>query len=142
MKTQSKITARAGIKSRPAGPFHAAANGQQFPPDSSQPTPAVRSRNEFTIGEHLRVQREIEERAHRFWLAKGCALKNALDDWLKAEDEVLAKFVEARTQRHPLRPASCETQTQTGATISFRSATLHHRPAMPKQKATAAFQPS
>jgi hypothetical protein len=40
---------------------------------------------------------EIEERAHRFWLAKGCVLKNALDDWLKAEAEVLAEFAKSAT---------------------------------------------
>ena len=117
MKTLSKITARSGIKSCPAVQFHAAANCQQLPPDSGQPMPAVRSQNEITIEEHLGVQREIEERAHRFWFAKGCALKNALNDWLMAEEEVLAEFVKARTQRHPAQPVSNETQTKTGASV-------------------------
>ena len=117
MKTQSKITARSGNKSRPDIQFHAAANRQQPPPDSGLPKPAVRSQNEFSFEEHLRVQREIEERAHRFWFAKGCAVKNALNDWLKAEDEVLAEFVKARTQRHPAQPVSNATQTKTGASV-------------------------
>jgi hypothetical protein len=62
---------------------------------SAEPPPAVRLQVPFTIEEHLRVQREIEERAHRFWFAKGCALKIALDDWLKAEAEVLAEFAKS-----------------------------------------------
>jgi hypothetical protein len=117
MKTQSKIISRAGDKSRPAVQFQAAANRQQ-PPHSGQPMAAVRAQNEFSFEEHLRVQREIEERAHCFWFAKGCALKNALNDWLKAEDEVLAEFVKARTQRHPAQPVSNETQTKTGASLT------------------------
>jgi hypothetical protein len=117
MKTLSKITARSGIKSCPAVQFHAAANCQQLPPDSGQPMPAVRAQNEFTIEEHLRVQREIEERAHRFWFANGCAVKNALNDWLKAEDEVLAEFVKAHPKRPPVQPASNKTQTKTGASV-------------------------
>lgn len=117
MKMQSKITARSGNKWRPAVQFQAAENRQQSSPDSGQPMPAVRAQNEFTVEEHLRVQREIEERAHRFWLAKGCALKNALNDWLKAEDEVLAEFVKARTQRHLVQSASNKTQTQTEAPV-------------------------
>lgn len=142
MKTQFKITARSGNKSRPAAQFDAAANRQQPPPDSGQPMPAVRSQNEFSIEEHLRVQLEIEERAHRFWIARGSALKNALNDWLKAEDEVLAEFVKARTRRHPAQPASSKTQTKTGATAPLPSATIHHHQAMSKLKLTAAFQPS
>ena len=122
--------------------FHVAANRQQLPPDSGQPMPAVRSQNEFTIEEHLRVQREIEERAHRFWFAKSGALKNALNDWLMAEEEVLAEFVKARTQRRPVQPVSNATQTKTGAALPVRSATLHHHPVMSKQKSTAAYQPS
>jgi hypothetical protein len=117
MKTHSKITARSDNKSRSAVQIHAAANCLQLPPNSGQPMPAVRAQNEFTVEEHLRVQREIEERAHRFWFAKGCALKNALNDWLKAEDEVLAEFVKARTQHHPAQPVSNETQTNTGASV-------------------------
>jgi hypothetical protein len=74
------------------------------------PVPAVQAQTEFTIEEHLRVQREIEERAHRFWFAKGCALKSALDDWLKAENEVLAEFAKTLMQRQQGQPASGETQ--------------------------------
>jgi hypothetical protein len=142
MKTQSKIAARSGNKSRPAVQIHAAANRQQPPPDSGRPIPSVRSQNDFSIEEHLRVQREIEARAHRFWLAKGCALKNALNDWLKAEEEVLAEFVKARTQRQPVQPVSSNTQTKTGTTASFQRAVLHQHPAISKLKLAAAVQAS
>ncbi len=142
MKTQSKIAARSGKKSRPAVQFHAAANRQQPPPDSGQPIPSVRSQNDFSIEEHLRVQREIETRAHRFWQAKGCALKNALNDWLKAEEEVLAEFVKARTQRQQVQPVSSKTQTKTGTTAAFPRAVLHQHPAMSQLKLTPAFKAS
>jgi hypothetical protein len=142
MKTQSKVTARSGNKSYPAVQFHTAANDQQFPPDSGQPMPAIRAQNEFSFEEHLRVQREIEERAHRFWFANGCALKNALNDWLKAEDEVLAEFVNARMQRRPAQRAASKTQTKTGATAPLPSATIHQHQAMAKLRLTPAFQPS
>ena len=133
MKSQSKITTRSGDKSLPA-------NRQQFFSDSGKPISAVRSQDQFTIEEHLQVQREIEERAHCFWFAKGCPLKNALNDWLKAEDEVLTEFVKARTDRHPVPPAPNKKQTLTEATSSFRPATLHDNPAMSKHKSTANLQ--
>ncbi len=50
----------------------------------------------FILAEHLRVQQEIEARAHQFWLAKGGASKSALNDWLAAEAEVLTEFVGRR----------------------------------------------
>jgi Protein of unknown function (DUF2934) len=92
MKAQSETTARCRKKSSSSGRLQPQANIRQQHSVSVQPTPSVRLQVPFTIEEHLRVQREIEERAHRFWFAKGCALKNALDDWLKAEAEVLAEF--------------------------------------------------
>jgi hypothetical protein len=64
------------------------------------------------------VQREIEERAHRFWLAKGCALKSALNDWLLAEAEVLAEFAKSRTQDRPVPPAAEDLLPLTGETSS------------------------
>ena len=97
MKAQSKSPARCREKSSPSGRLHPQANIRQQHSASVQPTPAVRPHDSFTIEEHLRVQMEIEERAHRFWLAKGCVLKNALDDWLKAEAEVLAEFAKSAT---------------------------------------------
>ena len=117
MKPQSKIANPSGKTTSPALRLYASADGQQPHSTSGQPMPAVRAQSEFTVEEHLRVQREIEERAHGFWLAKGCALRNALNDWLIAEEEVLAEFVKARTQRHPAQPVSIETQTKTEAVV-------------------------
>lgn len=142
MKTQSKITNHSGKTTRPAMRLHASADGQPPPPAPGQAMPTGRSKNEFTIEDHLRVQREIEERAHRFWFAKGCALKSALNDWLKAEDEVLAEFVNARTQRQPVPSASNKTQTQIRATSALPSTTIYQHAAMSKLKLTAAFHSS
>jgi hypothetical protein len=98
MKAQSKSPARCRQKSSPSRRLHPQADIRQQHSVSVQPTLAIQAQDPFTIEEHLRVQREIEERAHRFWFAKGCALKSALDDWLKAENEVLAEFAEMLTQ--------------------------------------------
>jgi hypothetical protein len=132
MKNQSKFT----------GQFHASANGS--PPDSaSEPTSsAVPVPNEFTLEEHLRVQREIEERAHRSWFAKGCALTSALNDWLKAEAEVLAEFVTARTQRPPAPPVPNEAPTRTEATRSFPPAARQQQRILSKLQLTMAAPPS
>jgi hypothetical protein len=94
----------------------------------------------FTIEEHLRVQREIEERAHRFWFAKGCALKNALNDWLKAEAEVLAEFAKSLTQCQQTQPASDGTQTKTGKASTLLPAVPYQSTAKVNPKTTAAFQ--
>jgi Protein of unknown function (DUF2934) len=94
----------------------------------------------FTIEEHLRVQREIEERAHRFWFAKGCALKSALEDWLKAENEVLAEFAKTLTQRQQVQPASDGTQTKTGKTPTLLPAVPYQSAATANPKSTATFQ--
>ena len=64
--------------------------------------PGGRLQNEFTREEHLMVQRQIEERARRIWSANGFASQNPLDDWLKAEEEVLAEFAQARMQSRRL----------------------------------------
>jgi hypothetical protein len=96
----------------------------------------------FTIEEHLRVQREIEERAHRFWFAKGCALKNALDDWLKAEAEVLAEFAKTLTQRQQAQPVSVETQTKTKGTSASLPVVPYQSTTKLNPKLTAAFHHS
>jgi len=82
------------------------------------------------------VQLEIEKRAHRFWFMNGCALSNALNDWLKAENEVLAEFAKTRTPRHPAQPARSETKTNTGGTPVLAAAIFHQPPVMSKLKST------
>src|SRR5437016_606799 len=47
----------------------------------------------FTVEDHLRVQQQIEARTNELWRAGGCFEGVALSDWLRAEREVLEKFV-------------------------------------------------
>ena len=54
----------------------------------------------FTREDHLRVQQQIEVRAHSLWLADGKRMGQALNNWTRAESEVLAAFIQSR-----LRPA-------------------------------------
>ena len=87
MKTQTKTTVRCGEKTRSLARPVSTTNHPPPNDDAGLPVSAVQTQSEFTIEDHFRVQRDIEERAHRFWFAKGCALKSALNDWLKAEDD-------------------------------------------------------
>lgn len=91
---------------RSSGRLHRTTNGANPQAASGLQIPAVRVQNEITTDEHLRVQREIEERAKRFWFTNGCTTDSALNNWLKAENEVLAEFVAARMRSRPMRPAS------------------------------------
>ena len=106
------------------------------------PSQAIPAGHDFTIEEHRKVQLEIEKRAHRFWFTNGCALSNALNDWLKAENEVLAEFVKTRTPRHPAQPTPSETKTNTGGTPVLAAAIFHQPPVMSKLKSTTAFHRS
>jgi len=47
----------------------------------------------FTVADHLKVQMEIEQRAHELWLAGGYRQDTALENWLNAEREVLGDFI-------------------------------------------------
>jgi len=139
MKTQSNSTFRSRNKSHESNQIHAATIQQHVRPASSQPIPAT---DEFAIKEHLNVQWKIEKRAHRFWLTNGCALRNALNDWLKAENEVLAELMKTRTPRHPVQPTPKETKTKIGVTSVLAPAIFNQAPAMSKPKSTAAFHQS
>jgi len=57
----------------------------------------------FTVHDHLRVQRQIEERANDLWRAGGCSGQSAFSDWLQAEREVLEEFVLAYALRRSAR---------------------------------------
>jgi len=50
---------------------------------------------DFTVANHLKVQMQIERRAHKLWLAGGSRQDTALDNWLNAEREVLEEFIQA-----------------------------------------------
>jgi hypothetical protein len=60
----------------------------------------------FTVDDHLRVQEQIEKRAHELWRAGGCRQDAALDDWLHAERELLEDFILVYGQRQSLSRAS------------------------------------
>lgn len=137
MNVQLKNPVPCGKKPNPSGRNHSQANTRRQNPASIQPT---LTQDRFAIEQHLRVQREIEERAHRFWFAKGCALKNALDDWLKAEAEVLAEFAKMLTQRQQMQPALGETQTKTEKASSFLPAVPYQSTTKGNPKSTAALQ--
>jgi len=47
----------------------------------------------FTVADHLKVQMQIEQRAHELWLAGGYRQDTALENWLNAEREVLGDFI-------------------------------------------------
>ena len=115
MKTQATPTAGSGQKTGPTDRLRSPVSRHQRQFESGTGDPSECADNEITLEEHLRVQRQIVERAHRFWLAKGCALNYALDDWLKAEDELLTEFVKPRHERHR-QPASRTKKNSTGVT--------------------------
>ena len=57
----------------------------------------------FTLEEHLRLQRRIEERARQIWRAGGRRQGNPLSDWVQAEIETLAEFIATHTGCDPGR---------------------------------------
>jgi len=105
MNAPTKITAYFGKKSRPAKRLPSSVHRPQRQLDSGPTGLVVRKQASFTAAEHLRVQREVETRAHQFWLADGGNPGHALDHWLQAEQEVMAEFAAARSQSRPMRPA-------------------------------------
>jgi len=54
----------------------------------------------FTVADHLKVQMQIEQRAHELWLAEGAHENTALDNWINAEREVLEEFIQAYKNSH------------------------------------------
>ena len=52
----------------------------------------------FTVADHLKIQLQIEQRAYELWLAGGSRQNGALENWVRAEREVLEEFIQARTR--------------------------------------------
>jgi hypothetical protein len=46
----------------------------------------------FTVADHPSVQQQIENRAYELWRMR-CQQDPALDDWLRAEFEILQDFL-------------------------------------------------
>lgn len=51
------------------------------------------SQREFSAEEHLAVQQQIERLAHALWRARDGQSGSELEDWLRAEHEVIAEFL-------------------------------------------------
>jgi hypothetical protein len=99
-----------------------------MPASKRQPDRPKRAPDEFTLEEHLRVQREIEKRAHRIWFADGCNAQSTLADWLNAEDAVLLEFMETRMRDQTGRPASGKAPPKAGEPSFLR-------PEIPRRRA-------
>jgi hypothetical protein len=76
--------------------------------------------NEFSIQEHLKVQRQIERCAYQFWLACGKQTADTLTSWLQAEVFVVKKFIRAR--------ATAPKKTHKGIEPIVRSTRHRQRP--------------
>jgi hypothetical protein len=65
----------------------------------SKPRRAGRGQSEFSAEEHLAIQRQIERRAYELSQARESRPGAELDDWLRAENEVIAEFCHARQKQ-------------------------------------------
>jgi hypothetical protein len=140
MKAQSKASLHCRKNPSPSGRIHPQADIREQHSVSAQPTPVIRTQGPFTTEEHLRVQGEIEHRARRFWFEKGCALNCALNDWLKAENEVLTEFAKMLMQHQQMQPVSSKAQTKTEKTPTWPPTVPYQPMAKVNPKLTAAFQ--
>ena len=90
-------------------------------PNAGHPSKRLlRILSQFTIQEHLEVQRQIEQCAYRLWVMCGGQAGQTLGCWLKAESLVLGRFIKARTRalnktrtRNGTKPSSPERATGT-----------------------------
>jgi len=64
----------------------------------------------LTAEGHLRLQEQIERRAHELWRAGGCRDGTGLSDWLQAEREVLEQRARAYQRRVSTAAAAGRTQ--------------------------------
>src|SRR5258708_33591823 len=88
----------------------------------------------FTVHDHLRVQRQIEERAHDLWCAGGCSGLSALADWLQAEREILEQFVLVYALRRSARREPYQRQAAEAKMPRQGNAILRPRPATKSRK--------
>ncbi len=82
----------------------------------------------FTVYDHLRVQQQIEERAHELWHAGGCCDQSAMSDWLQAEREVLEQFVLAYALQGPARREASRRPAADAKTPRPETSTPRRRP--------------
>ncbi len=72
----------------------------------------------FTATDYLWPQQQTGRRAFLIWLTGGCLDGNGLNDWLRAEREVLTEFCLAREERSSARTTS-STELKIKATRSM-----------------------
>jgi|SRR5882724_9021772 len=95
----------------------------------------------FTVDDHLHVQEQIEKRAHELWREGGCRNQSALSDWLRAEREVLEKFVLAYILRPPARREAPRRPIATHKPPNEKTQLLKQRPTNKSQKHLAITAP-
>lgn len=61
---------------------------------------------QFSARDHLFVQGQIERRAHTIWIERGCPEGDSLNDWLRAEREVIVNFCKDCAYDLPIHAAS------------------------------------
>jgi hypothetical protein len=60
----------------------------------------------LATGQHLLAQAQIEQRAHQIWLASNSRAEDTLNNWLRAEREVVDNLCAALSQKHIKEPES------------------------------------
>lgn len=58
----------------------------------------------LAVDQHLRAQTNIEQRFHQLWFARGCRPGGTLNDWIRAETEVVQNLCQALLDRNPREP--------------------------------------
>jgi hypothetical protein len=109
METASETLERVRAKARclPLGTKRLSMNpaavtaGRTGAPVTSRPS--LPRPQDFTVEEHLAVQRHIEQRAYQLGCAQPCS-GCPLQHWLQAENEVLAEFIRRRLAEAPAQP--------------------------------------
>lgn len=60
----------------------------------------------LATAQHIRAQTQIEQRAQQIWFAGNDRPENTLDNWLRAEREVVQNLCEALLHRNVQEPES------------------------------------
>ena len=108
---KSKPYRFAGIPAQSAAAENMVRSNRRWARTESQSTTHLRELSRivesfvFSTDHHLRVQQQIEQRALALWKAEGCSHGTALNDWLRAEREVLERVIRNYSRNLRLRQA-------------------------------------
>ena len=97
------------------------------------------NQNAFALKEHLQVQMKIEELAHQLWRMGGCVSNSTLNDWLHAENKVLAEFTKARMRCDRVQFAPAQAEIKISKKPVVLPAISCQIPTLLKSKPTAVF---